>query len=178
MSCSLNSAFVTTEAHTITTSTRSNGLCSTLTPTSPFANMATSSSLQPINTVTDLQRNLTLRHVCRYCQRTAHVDAQKICKHTHTVNIHIQWTHKQSNGEHYWCWSLTPQLTVSLSCSNISGQTLFLSLPPPPAWPAKDCLDGSNEDVKIKIDFVTESSQHASEWVPACLSCHCFWCSP
>ncbi len=44
----------------------------------------------------------------------------------------------------------------------------------PPTWPAKDSLDRSNEDVKIKIDFVTEGSLHVSEWVVACLACHYF----
>lgn len=147
MSCSLNSAFVPVQQkHTQSQQALAAMACvqpwprpprlSTWRPHHPY-----SQSTRPqICSKTSLW-DTSAEQQSEYCQRTPHVDAQKICKHT--VNIHIQWTHKQS-----------------------------------PAWPAKDCLDGSNEDVKIKIDFVTESSQHASEWVPACLSCHCFLCSP
>lgn len=61
-----------------------------------------------------------------------------------------------------------------ISDSNTTSQTLSLSLSLSAAHPVKDRLDWSNEDVKIKIDFVTGSSPHASEWVVACLACHYF----
>lgn len=59
-----------------------------------------------------------------------------------------------------------------ISNSHTAGQTLCPSLSA--ARPVKDHLDWSNEDVKIKIDFVTESSPRASEWVVARLACHYF----
>ncbi len=62
--------------------------------------------------------------------------------------------------------------------SNGNSESFSNPLSLPSTGPAKDCLDRSNEDVKIKIDFVTASSLQENEWVHVRLSCHYSLYSP
>lgn len=131
-------------------------------PTSAFLNVVTSLSSQPITAVTVCKNNALMVWIPSV---HSHMDAHKVHKHAHKqrMSMYSRYMYcKQCNVKLHWCWSptLTPPVKLSLSLSA--------------ARPVKDRLDWSNEDVKIKIDFVTESSPRASEWVVARLACHYF----
>lgn len=86
-------------------------------------------------------------------------------ENAHKVNIHAT---EGSCG--YLNTPVDGTINVELKLLCQLSQTLF-SIHWGPAWPARVRVDRSNEDVKIKIDFVTQSSLHASEWLIACLAC-------